>query len=59
MNRSRRTRSPHWCKEFVLDWIRTHRREIASTPNVAMFLFLQDCNEIRPEPVFVRFSFIA
>jgi hypothetical protein len=33
------------------EWIRTNKREIASTKNVAMFMFLQDSHEIHPEPL--------
>jgi hypothetical protein len=32
-------------------WIRAHRREIASTKNVAMFMVMKDCHEIHPQPL--------
>ncbi|MEE8458343.1 MAG: hypothetical protein V3S08_00635 [Phycisphaerales bacterium] len=32
-------------------WIRTNQGEIASTKNVAMYMLLQDCHEIHPEPL--------
>ena len=32
-------------------WIRAHRWEIASSKNVAMFMFMKDCHEIHPDPL--------